>query len=213
MRSILALRHQHRITDIAPYGAGSMFVNRTIAIAFTFFMLAGAASAQVPSGNVYFGYSYMSADLVSNSRTSLNGWNGSIEGKVLPFIGLVADFSGEYGTSPVANPACTAVIAGSCFPNGASTHVQTFLFGPRVSVSVSKFRPFAEALIGAGHISLSASPFSNSGTSFSYALGGGLDYHLIPLISWRLEGDMVQTRFFSNTQNNVRVSTGIVIHF
>jgi opacity protein-like surface antigen len=68
-------------------------------------------------------------------------------------------------------------------------------------------------LIGAGHVSKSASPFSNSDTSFAYALGGGLDYHLIPLISWRLEGDMVQTRFFSNTQNNVRISTGIVIHF
>lgn len=189
-----------------------MSLNRTIAIAFTLFMWAGAVYAQVPSGNVYFGYSYMSADLVSNNRTSLNGWNGSIEGKVLPFIGIVADFSGEYGTTPVLS-ACPVVRGGSCPPLSASTHIETFLFGPRVSVSVAKFRPFAEALIGAGHISESASPFSNSDTSFSYALGGGLDYHLIPLISWRVEGDAVQTRFFSNTQNNVRISTGIVIHF
>jgi opacity protein-like surface antigen len=187
-----------------------MSVNRTIAITFTLFMLAGAVYAQIPGGNVYFGYSYMSADLASKNRSSLNGWNGSVEGKVLPFIGLVADFSGEYGTVPVVS-ACP--VLGSCLPLSASTHIQTFLFGPRVSVSVAKFRPFAEALIGAGHISESASPFSNSDTSFSYALGGGLDYHLIPLISWRLEGDMVQTRFFSNTQNNVRISTGIVIHF
>ena len=189
-----------------------MFVNKIIAIAFTLFMLAGAVYAQVPGGNVYFGYSYMSADLVSNNRTSMNGWNGSIEGKVLPFIGIVADFSGEYGSAPLGNPACTVIIGGSCFPS-ASTHIQTFLFGPRVSVSVAKFRPFAEALIGAGHISENAAPFSNSDTSFAYALGGGLDYHLIPLVSWRLEGDLVQTRFFSNTQNNVRISTGIVIHF
>ena len=189
-----------------------MSVNRAIAIAFTHFVLAGALYAQVPGGNVYFGYSYMSADLLSNNRTSLNGWNGSIEGKVLPFIGIVADFSGDYGTAPVLS-ACPVVSFGSCLPPSASTHIQTFLFGPRVSVSVGKFRPFAEALIGAGHISESASPFSNSDTSFAYALGGGLDYHLIPLISWRLEGDEVQTRFFSNTQNNVRISTGIVIHF
>jgi len=189
-----------------------MSVNRAIAIACTLFALAGAVYAQVPGGNVYFGYSYMSADLLSNNRTSLNGWNGSIEGKVLPFIGVVADFSEQYGSVGVApNPACTAIVGGSCL--SANTHIQTFLFGPRVSVSVAKLRPFAEALIGAGHISESASPFSNSDASFAYALGGGLDYHLIPLISWRLEGDMVQTRFFSNTQNNVRVSTGIVIHF
>ena len=90
-----------------------MSVNRTIAIAFTLFMLPGAVYAQVPSGNVYFGYSYMSADLVSNNRTSLNGWNGSIEGKVLPFIGMVADFSGEYGTTPVLS-ACPVVRGGSC---------------------------------------------------------------------------------------------------
>ena len=59
------------------------------------FYVGSAVYAQVPGGNVYFGYSYMSADLVSNNRTSMNGWNGSIEGKVLPFIGIVADFSGE----------------------------------------------------------------------------------------------------------------------
>jgi len=123
---------------------------------------------------------------------------------------VVADFSGEYGTAPVSS-ACP--VLGPCPPLSASTHIQTFLFGPRVSVSVAKFRPFVEALIGAGHVTENTSPFSNSDTSFSYALGGGLDYHLIPLISWRLEGDEVQTRFFGNTQNNVRISTGIVIHF
>ena len=189
-------------------------MHRIIAIVSAFFALASAAYAQLPGGNVFVGYSYMSADLASNSRMNLNGWNGSLEGKVLPFIGLVADFSGLYGSAPlVPNPACTGIIGGSCSPLSASTHLQTFLFGPRVSVSAGKFRPFAHALIGAGHISESASLLSTSDTSFAYALGGGLDYHLIPLISWRMQGDLVQTRFFTNTQNNVRISTGVVLHF
>ena len=47
----------------------------------------------------------------------------------------------------------------------------------------------------------------------AYALGGGIDSHLIPLVVWRVQGDLLETRFFSNTQNNVRISTGIVIHF
>ena len=188
-------------------------MHKIIAIIFTLFLLVSAGHAQVPSGNVFVGYSYMSADLVPNNRTSLNGWNGSVEGKVLPFIGLVADFGGLYGSvSNVPNPACTGIVGGSC-SFSVSTHIHTFLFGPRVSGSVGKFRPFAHALIGAGHVSESASLFSNSDTSFAYALGGGLDYHLIPLISWRLQGDLVQTRFFSNTQNNVRISTGSVVHF
>ncbi len=147
----------------------------------------------------------MSADLLSSGRTNLN---------VLPFIGFVADFSGNYGSAGVApNPACTALISGPCSGLSASTDLYSYLFGPRVSVTVGKVRPFAEALFGAGHITESASGFSNSNTSFAYAVGGGIDYHLIPLISWRVEGDLLQTRFFSNTQNSVRISTGLVIHF
>jgi opacity protein-like surface antigen len=189
-------------------------VHRLIAIAFTLFVLGSAGNAQVPSGNIFVGYSYVSADLVSNNRTNLNGWNGSVEGKVLPFIGLVADLSGLYGTVPLAvNPACTAVIGVACSSLSASTNIHSFLFGPRVSVSVGKVRPFAHALVGAAHMSESASLLSSSDTSFAYALGGGIDYHLIPLISWRVQGDLLQTRFFSNTRNNVRISTGIVVHF
>ena len=189
-------------------------VHRIIAIAFICLVFANAVYAQVPSGNVFVGYSYMSAPLVSNSRSNLNGWNGSAEGKVLPFIGLVADFSGHYGSVPLAvNPTCTAVIGGTCSTLRASTNLYSFLFGPRVSVSVGKVRPFAHALIGASHLSESSSLLSGSDTSFAYALGGGLDYHLIPLISWRVQGDWLQTRFFSNTQNNVRLSTGITVHF
>jgi hypothetical protein len=189
-------------------------VHRITAVFFILFVLATVGYAQIPSGNVFAGYSYMSADLVPTGRTNFNGWNGSVEAKVLPFIGVVGDFSGHYGSGPLAvNPACTAVIGGSCFGLNASTNIYNFLFGPRVSVSVGKIRPFAHALLGAAHMSESASLLSSSSTSFAYALGGGIDYHLIPLVSWRVQADFLQTRFFSNTQNNVRISTGIVIHF
>ena len=59
------------------------------AVAFAFILLTTAGYAQISGGNVFVGYSYMSADLVSGSRTNLNGWNGSVEGKVLPFVGIV----------------------------------------------------------------------------------------------------------------------------
>ena len=154
----------------------------------------------------------MSADLISGNRTNLNGWNGSVEGKVLPHVGIVADFSGHYGSVPRLQ--CEAINL-PCPTLSASTHIHNFLFGPRVSVSVGKFRPFAHALFGAGHISESGSSFFGSGsdTSFAYALGGGVDYHLFPLVSWRVQADLLQTRFFGNTQNNARISTGIAIRF
>ncbi len=189
-------------------------MHKLAAVVFALLLLTTAGYAQVPGGNVFVGYSYMSADLVSGNRTNLNGWNGSVEGKVLPFIGIVGDFSGYYGSAPLAvNPRCTAVIGGTCSSLSASTNIHNFLFGPRVSVSVGKVRPFAHALFGAGHISTSGFGLSSSDTSFAYALGGGVDYHFIPLVSWRVQADWLQDRFFSNTQNNVRISTGIAIRF
>jgi hypothetical protein len=177
-------------------------------IAFALLLFAGLASAQIPtSGNVYFGYSYYNADLSSLGRSNLNGWTGSLEGKVLPFVGLVADFSGAYGSEDVPilcpGPPCPSV--------SITAHEQNFLFGPRVSASVGKIRPFAEALFGAGHVSVSGGAATD--TSFATALGGGIDYKIIRPVAWRVEGDYVQTRFFGTTQNNVRITTGIVLRF
>ncbi len=162
------------------------------------------AAAQIPKGNIFVGYSYTSADLNNNDRSNLNGWEGSLEGKFLPFIGIVADVSGEYGANNF--PSSTQV-----FHVDAREH--NFLFGPRVSVSVARVRPFAHALFGAGHVSVSTTGYSASDTAFATALGGGLDFKLIPLIAWRFQGDYLQTRFFGNTQNNGRFSTGIVLNF
>jgi Outer membrane protein beta-barrel domain len=181
-----------------------MTVSKLPTLAFILLLLPAAAMAQIPTrGNVFFGYSYGSADFSSNGRTNLNGWNVSLEGKFLPWIGLVADFSGLYGSQNIA-----------VIPSfNVNTHLNTVVLGPRASVAIGKFTPFAEALFGASHIHDSATGFSQSDTSFATALGGGLDYRLIHGIGLRVQADMLQTRFFSNTQNNFRLSTGIVLHF
>jgi opacity protein-like surface antigen len=183
-----------------------------------------AASAQVPtSGNVFFGYSYYNAPPLTfagtNNRQSLNGWDGSLEGKVFRGVGLVADFSGHYGSQSVPNPAGTCAIGVMCSPLPVSTHIQNFLFGPRVSVRVGRFRPFGEVLFGVGHISVnegSSLPDNfvmPKDTTLATALGGGLDYKIIRPIAVRFQGNYIQTRFFGTTQNNVRLSTGIVFRF
>lgn len=180
-------------------------MHRVCAIIFTVFLLAIAGFAQAPtSGNAYIGYSYLNADLPVG-RTSLNGWNGSVEVKVLPLIGLVGDFSGNYGSQSVPDLPFPAI--------NASVSQHNFLFGPRLGFTVGKVRPFVHALVGVSHLSESATGFSTSGNSFADALGGGIDYHLVPLISWRVQIDVLQTRFSSTTQEDVRVSTGVVIHF
>lgn len=175
-----------------------------LSLAVSLLVLSSLASAQVPKGNIFFGYSYGNADLNSNDRSNLNGWIGSLEGKIFPFVGLVTELNGLYGSNN--------------FPSSTQTfhvnaHEYNFLFGPRVSFSVGRVRPFAHGLVGAGHVSISTTGYSASDTSFATALGGGLDFKLIPVVSWRFQGDFLQTRFFGNTQNNGRFSTGIVLNF
>ncbi|HZQ67819.1 MAG TPA: outer membrane beta-barrel protein [Terriglobales bacterium] len=167
------------------------------------FFLTGVALAQLPGGKIFFGYSYANAALAANSNTNLNGWNGSLEGKIFPYVGIVADIGGYYGSQTVNVP----------IPVSASGSVYTVMFGPQVSFSVGKVTPFAHGLFGVGHASASSQAFSNSDTSFATALGGGFDYKLIPAVAWRFQGDYLQTRFFSSTQDNFRFSTGIVLHF
>jgi hypothetical protein len=179
--------------------------------AFCLLLFAGLASAQIPtSGNVFFGYSYYNTDLSSTDRANTNGWEGSFEGKVLPFVGLVADFDGHYGSQNFSGCGVTASGVG-CGTFNADVSEYNYLFGPRVSASVGKFRPFAEALFGGAHVNVNNG--GGSDTSFATALGGGLDYKIIKPIAWRFQGDYVQTRFFGTTQNNVRISTGIVLKF
>jgi opacity protein-like surface antigen len=182
---------------------------KSLYIACAVLVFASLAAAQAPtSGNVFFGYSYYNADLSSLGRSNLNGWTASLEGKVSPHVGLVADFSQTFGSESVA-----VLCPGPPCPNeNLSAHEYNMLFGPRLSVSVGKLRPFAEALFGVGHIGTNGAG-SNSNTSFATGLGGGIDYRLFRPIALRFEGDYVQTRFFSSTQNNVRLSTGIVFRF
>jgi hypothetical protein len=162
--------------------------------------LAGLAGAQVPKGNIFAGYSYAKADIGGGDRANLNGWNGSLEGKLFPFVGIVADVSGHYGSDDF----------GGIEGDG---RVLTAVFGPRVSFSVGKIRPFAEAMFGVSHLKVDFPGSSPSDTSFASVYGGGIDYHLVPFLAWRVEGDALRTSFGSGTQNNFRLSTGLVFNF
>lgn len=170
-----------------------LFLNLTIA-------MTSAAWAQIPTrGNVFVGYSYDRTSIVSNDSANLNGWEATLEGKFLPWIGLVADVDGHYGSHHFGG-------------TSADVTAHNALFGPRVSVQVERFRPFAEFLVGAGHISRSHG-ISDSNTSFVNAVGGGLDYRIAGPITLRGQLDWINTRFYGEGQNGVRFSTGIALHF
>jgi opacity protein-like surface antigen len=199
-----------------PKRNGASFMRKTIIVAafsiLTFGLCAGIAGAQVPtSGNVYFGYTYYNTDLAP-TRGGLNGWQGTLEGKLLPLLGIVADVTGQYGSLDLGQICPVVPVGGGgggCSTFNLTTHEYNVLFGPRVGMTIGKFRPFGEFEIGVAHVS--ASTVSN--TTFATAVGGGMDYKIFHAVAWRVEGDYVHTHFFSAGQNNVRVSTGLVLRF
>jgi opacity protein-like surface antigen len=80
--------------------------------------------------------------------------------------------------------------------------------------------PFGQVLFGVAHTGRALLATPNSQNAFAMTVGGGLDYRLSSHFSIRpAELDYLLTRFneFTNTsaqsQNNLRVSTGIVFRF
>jgi len=185
--------------------------------AVALFLFAQLANAQIPSGNVFLGFSYENTSstafgpqLIPSTVThpNLHGWEASFEGKLFPFIGIVGDVSGHYGSQSFVEPTPGGPIA-----ENVTGHEQEYLVGPRLSVPVGKFTPFAEAFIGVAHIHTGGSLPGPSNTSFATVLGGGLDYRLIGPLAARVEGGYLRTNFFSSTQNNFRLAVGAAFRF
>jgi opacity protein-like surface antigen len=171
----------------------------------------GIAHAQeTPKIDVFAGYSYIrdNPGPTSGDSFSLNGGNASVTYHIKDWISGVADFGGYHN--------------GNILGTGADGTLSTYLFGPRVSYrSYRHFTPFAEALFGVAHAgaSIGGGTLGSTQNSFAMAIGGGVDYRLTNRFSLRpLEVDYLLTRFNegtpnNQTQNNLRASTGIVIHF
>lgn len=180
-------------------------------LALAAFVAGMAVSSQAQDKvELFGGYSYLRATIeVGNfppagpppfnitQHANLNGWEFSGQYKLLPFLGAVADFNGNYGTL-----------------NGSGVREHTFLFGPQVSLP-AKVSPFAHALFGFARESQDI--FAVSGradTSYAIALGAGIDVNLVPLVKLRLiQFDYLRTQLYGATQNQPRVSAGIVFHF
>jgi len=190
----------------------------TIARATVLFCLASAAFAQnfssndLSSSNVFAGYSFIGANLYTGEHADLNGWNVSAEKKYLPFFGVVADFSGHYGSKDLPASSCTGTAQVQCLvPSSVSEHY--FQAGVRGSYAILRVRPFVEFLIGAVHTAESGPGLSNSKTVLEETLAFGIDYRLTRLFGWRLDAGWVETGSFTTKQNSVRASTGLVLRF
>ena len=84
------------------------------------------------------------------------------------------------------------------------------LFGPRLSNTYGKWRPFIHAMGGIQHLD----SYTNVYNPILIDVGGGADYKLLfKNFSWRLQGDYMRSHYLSAYQGDYRVSTGVVWRF
>jgi opacity protein-like surface antigen len=161
-----------------------------------FLALMPVFAQDVPKAEVFGGYSW--------SGGNFHGWNASAAGNINKRFGIVADFSGHYGSDP-GGPILVKQIAHS------------FLFGPRVSFRGKRLTPFVYALFGATRYEESAivsgQRLSNSSTGFSSALGAGLDVKVNDRIAIRaFQIDYFRPIILGEASNRGRLAFGVVLN-
>lgn len=160
---------------------------------------------------VALGYTYVHTNAPPGDCgcISLHGGGGSFAWLVKPQFAIVADLG--------------AVHSGDAASSGLDLTLTSYLFGPRVLYQTKKTRivPFAQALLGATHATGTLAPANSNGgsssTVFAATLGGGIDIPIKHHIAVR----PAQVEYFVTTlpnsitshQNNLRVSSGIVLRF
>ena len=138
---------------------------------------------EVPRVEVFAGYSYARLADAINSH----GWNVSIAGNVNAWLGIAADVSGHYRS-------------------GLSLHAYTV--GPRFAVR-NTVTAFTHFLFGGARLG-----DGGALSAFGMVFGGGVDVPLNERFTLRLlQADYLFTRFGGETQNNARLSVGIVFTF
>ena len=172
------------------------------------FFGAAAYGQDTPKVDIFAGYSYV-RDNPSPSGVnsfSLNGGSASFAYNATPWLSGVADLGAYHN--------------GNILSTGTDGTLSTYLFGPRVSYRhSSRITPFGEVLFGVAHTGASIAGTSGSDNAFAMSLGGGVDYKLTDRFAIRpIKVDYLMTRFSelgtgNQTQNNLRVSTGIVFRF
>jgi hypothetical protein len=151
-----------------------------------------SVAQEMPRVQVFGGYSYTRYDTPSfgfSSPTGLNGYTFSPAYNVIRGFGVVAELSGQYTT----NRNLRDIAAGPQFlyPRGKMMFFAHLLFGE------------ARSLVQVG------GPQKDS--SRVITVGGGMDYDISSRFALRaFQVDYLHTTLFSTTQDNFRVSTGLV---
>jgi opacity protein-like surface antigen len=213
---------------------GSLLMQKLVRLCGLLLALAFPAMAQdnLPGFDIFGGYSHVRFSIKGTGvpgqiTSNLNGGSGSAAFYTSNRLGFIADFGG-YKFS-------TLNAAGISFGIGVSGTGITYLFGPRVRFGRGGITPFVQALFGGAHnsdLTTSNTTLCNGSTppctvarsdnAFAMTAGGGVDFKIARHFALRGQAEYLMTRFkqggtivgtaTTGTQNNARISAGIVIH-
>jgi outer membrane protein OmpA-like peptidoglycan-associated protein len=177
--------------------------------------------------DLFLGYSYLQSvpKLTDGNRLVwMNGGSTSIAFNLNRHLGLVADV-GDFTNSEIR---FTGAYKATVDVHDTDGGVITYLFGPRLSFrNHSRITPFAQALFGGAHASEVVISKCTSGCTllptedtFAMTAGGGLDIRIHRHFAIRLiQAEYLMTKFKdystgdTSSQNDMRLSSGIVFHF
>lgn len=174
---------------------------------------------------VFGGYSYLRADLsdddffITGETENLHGFHAQVAGNLNRFFGIAGDVSGHYKSLDTRDFGGIPEVR----LRSAKASLYTFLGGPQVKARNERATLFAHALFGAARARATVvvedvipgnnfgGTFTDSETKFAFALGGGVDVNVSDRIAIRaVQADYLRTRFGEQTQNNLRLSVGVV---
>jgi len=153
-----------------------------------------AVAQEALKAEVFGGYSW--------SGGNFHGWNTSVTGNINKRLGIVADFSGHYGSDP-------GIVR-------VNQHAHSFLFGPRVAFRGKRLTPFFYGVFGATRFAesavISGQRLSHVSTGFSLAVGGGLDVKVNDRIAIRaFQLDYFRPIVNDEPSNRGRLAFGVVL--
>lgn len=186
-------------------------------------------------GEVYVGYSNNQVDSGSDSgddidsffrdRESFHGFEAAGVYNVSRYFGVKADVSGTYKNQSISVPIATSPTTNVTTNFDVKRSVYNFLGGVQVkdNSKEGRLKPFAHALVGAGHVRYKIDNVtctgtvcptfgdSDSNTGLAAAFGGGLDIRATDKISIRaFQVDYNPIRIDGGTGHNFRFGAGIV---
>jgi len=204
------------------------YMKKIVLVCGGILVLSRTAPAQdLPKFDAFGGYSYIhfnQSQVGGNLTSNFSGGNGAVAFYPGKWLGIMGDF-GSYKISSIKQGGASFDIDGSNI---------SYLFGPRIRFGSRGVTPFAQVLFGGAHhgvlnattaavCAFQPTPckITDSENAFAMTAEGGIDIKVARHFAIRGQAGYLMTRFpqgdgngnqTRQTQNNARVSVGIVVH-